>query len=147
MNKKPAVEQLLAVPIGVAKMGVSYGLAALIQTREVFLPSQSRHEFVSQLRQDKPLSDAEVAVDAIETGQQRDIPELEFIGKAALTKALIRAETDPETPGQVTAQLAETAGDVGIDPELVPLLDDDDAQKAKDILHSYDKVKNLFPNR
>jgi hypothetical protein len=147
MGKKQTIEQLIAVPTNVVKAGIAYGLGTLAQSKEVFLPSLSWRQFAKNLEEEKPLSDAGVAMKAIESGRQLNLPELEFIGEAVLTKTLIRAETNPATPRHITAQVAETVEEVGIDPELVPLLNDDDAQQAKGILQSYRKVKHLFPNK
>lgn len=148
MVKKPSnIEFILAMPANALRAGLTYGRTAVAQSVEVFLPSQSAGEFVKQLERERRLNDANVGVKAIETGRKLDVPELEYIGEALVTKALIRAKTSPSTPPQVAEQVAETVEQIGVDPEWVPLLGDDDATQAKGILQSYDKVKHLFPNR
>lgn len=141
-----SAEFILAMPAVVLRKGLGLGRTVVSQSLEVLMPPEPR-ELVTRLKQEKPLSDAAVAVDAIEKGRKLDLPELEYIGEAVLTKTLIRAETNPATPSRVTAQVVDIVQEVGLDPEQVPLLEDDDAAKAKGIMGRYDTVKQLFPKR
>ncbi len=146
-REREIVERAAAVPLDMVRAGLSYGLRMMLQTKDVLLPVQSRYVFVGRLKAAKVQSDIDVAMEAIYRGRKRDIPELEFFGEAALAKTLIRAEEDPRTPDGATAELAGQVEQAGIDPELVPLLSDDDAVKAKAIMRSCHKVTHFFPNR
>lgn len=140
------VEYALTAPKGALEIMMSFGRSVVSQSVEVFWP-QDAQRFVAQLRQEEPLNDAAVGKRAIEVGRQLDTPELEFIGAATLAKTLLRAETDPATPRHVREQVADILAESGVDPELVPLLDDEEAILVRDIMHRYDKVKPLFPKR
>lgn len=139
---------ILAVPKYTSKFCWYFGKELLREASTVMFPEGSDQAHVHHLQQRAPLMDAQGGIKAIEKGRKYDEPELEFIGGAALTLAAIRAEDNQDISDHVTGEIVRLIHEQGIEPQLTPLLSDEQARRADEVISSHQpeqKVSHIFP--
>ena len=99
---------------------------------------------VTRLVEDARLHTAVVGRSAIQRGKKVDDPELQFTGEAMVLEAAVKAQDDPNVPENVVEQIVEIAIQEGIDPRLSPLIPDETAEQARQIMVQQDNVTMFY---
>jgi len=95
---------------------------------------------VTRLAQDARLHTAVVGRSAVQRGKKVNDPELQYTGEAMILKEAVRAQEDPNIPQNVREQIVDIAIEEGIDPRLSPLLPDETAERARQLIARQDNV-------
>jgi hypothetical protein len=90
--------------------------------------------------QDARLHTAVVGRSAIQRGKKVDDPELQYTGEAMILKEAVKAQEDPNIPEKVREQIVDIAIEEGIDPRLSPLIPDETAEQARQLIARQDNV-------
>lgn len=132
------------IGVGLSKLGWHFGIElgsmALRTADDRFLHPPD----VRELRRNMRLHDAYIGFDAVARGRAKNVPELVYLGEAAIVHAVVKAEEDPEVSKQSVEQIVDLALEAGVDPELSPLVGDEEAEKAKELIRHNSKVIHLF---
>lgn len=102
---------------------------------------------VQELHRTAPLHQAKLGLAAVSRGRKNDIPELEFTGEAMAVAAVLRANDNPDIPRDEVDQVVGKLIEAGIDPELSPLVPDEQVVQAQQLIRQSSPVIPMFPDR
>lgn len=98
------------------------------------------------LRQERPVDEAHIGMDALLRGRTEHIPELEFTGEAMLVAAALRANRDGLMRHNRVIEIVDMVMDASVDAELSPLVSDENVQEVQDLIRENTAVIDFFPN-
>jgi len=148
-QERNALDYLLGASIEVTQKGLdmaNYLGGRLVQ--ETYKKAEAYglvgRTLVTRLVEDARLHTAVVGRSAIQRGKKVDDPELQFTGEAMVLEAAVKAQDDPNVPENVVEQIVEIAIQEGIDPRLSPLIPDETAEQARQIMVQQDNVTMFY---
>jgi hypothetical protein len=100
---------------------------------------------LDHFRQTSSLHAARLGIKAVVDGRGKEAPELEFFGEATAIRAAVRASRDQETRPRVVDEIVEIIAEAGINPELSPLLGDDEAEEAQKLIEGNNRIIDILP--
>lgn len=143
--KRIQTKALVEFGRGVGKFGYTF-------TQEVggmalqALASRFASPDIEKLHSSAPYHETDIGLAAVHRGRKEDIPELEFTGEALAVAAVLRASRNPNIPRDTVDQVVSKLIEAGIDPELSPLVPDEQAVQAQQLMRQSAPTP-LFPNQ
>lgn len=139
-----SAESFALLPPKIAGAVFLHAKRMVADTTELVFPTQTQREFARELAGEHELEKAERALKEIEIGQEADISEIKFAGRAALAEVAIEAEAMDTVPWHVTDKIVEMAMDAEVDPDYEPLLDDDKQNRLKKVFRRHNTIQDMF---
>lgn len=136
----PVFESFILKPPKIAGAVFLHAKQMVADTTELVLPSKTQLEFAMELAGEHELQKAEQALTEIEIGEEANISEIKFAGRAALAEVVIEAEESDIVPWGVTDRIVEMAVEAEVDPDFEPLLNDEKQNRLKRVFRRHNTL-------
>lgn len=135
---------IVSMPYKVGDKALHAARQALAECMEVVLKVPPKEELVEELRQTNFDNDLAQAIAALDLGRKYKDPELGFLGAGWMLKLMCKADKDPKIPNHKVEQIAQRVLEENLDPMLEPLVDDEEAVHAAELLDKHNPVTEVF---
>lgn len=135
---------IVSMPYKVGDKALHAGRQVLAECMETVLKVPPKEELVEELRQTNFDNDLAQAAATYELGRKRKDPELGFLGAGWMLKLMCKADNDPKIPSRKVEQIAHRVLEENLDPMLEPLVDDEEAAHAAELLDKHNPVTEVF---